>query len=1090
MGRHRQPSADSAIRAALLRLRRRRRRVAVAAGMCAAVATACGAVVLVTLLIGYWPDQPPAAVRRAAGLAAGAAVLAAFVAGPARGLMRRETPAQTARLAEQACPALGNALINAVQLDARGEARTPWVIAAVAESAARLDAVGLAGAVSLRPLKRAAAGAAGTAALLAVLCALQGPRVARAVTAVLRPDRYVGALGTLGALDVRPGDATLYQGQTATVTAAIAPAGGRPREAHLLLDRGGGPPERLAMLADAEGSTFTLPLGAIHQTTRYAVRVGDARAPADRPWYTLAVTDPPGLERLAVRLAYPAYTGLAPQTRESIDGPLEAPTGTTATLTAHLGQPAARMILHRDGQADTAMAVAAHNRRFAAALVVDAPGTYALYAFDASGRLLLRVPQEGGFAVTPVADSPPAVAFVSPAGQIDASPGDRVPLRIRAADDYGLTAVRVHVEASTTDLLAARPPGETPRRADLAHTVDIPLTAPAGAVWRCRTSATDNRRLPGLEPQQADGAGEVLIRIRPRAAVEADRLDAQRHWADALRALLAAQVRAKLAACLARDAAGRDAPFLQAAQAVRRAQQAVGADARSLLDGEDGSLAAMVRRALASLVAGDLALADAQAAALADAADAPGRAGAAAAVIATQDRILDALQTLLAVLPSVRPDAIARPAGDGEDLPPAAAARLADLAPALRELAQAQHRMIDAAERLTKTPADAFTGDDLRLVEELRAAEDQWELFLNEAVTDFSRLFRQDFSNPTLLAELVSIHTDVTLARGALEAPAVQIATAADAMSGAAENAAELTANIEKWLPDQPDRTQWVMEDPGGHDLMEMPELPSELEDLVGDLLEDQADLFQAVQDFTAQAAASLDEGAGWSATGGPISSLNAQGVTGNVLPDSSEVAGRSGEGRQGRSRGEFVQDTFTGKGGRQTPTRLTGDPFSSAQVRDASALPPGGATGGGKIGGAAGEGLEGPVPPQVLDGLGRLAGRQAHLVNRAERLAAQAGASDYGGFRLQQAVVLMNRVRADLRQGHYRNALRRREVLLGALDESRRVASAAVRVVHDPTAAVPTHIREDLDRAGERPLPVRYRTALQSYLHKLAGRR
>ena len=70
-------------------------------------------------------------------------------------------------------------------------------------------------------------------------------------------------------------------------------------------------------------------------------------------------------------------------------------------------------------------------------------------------------------------------------------------------------------------------------------------------------------------------------------------------------------------------------------------------------------------------------------------------------------------------------------------------------------------------------------------------------------------------------------------------------------------------------------------------------------------------------------------------------------GVTGNVLPNNNEMGGRSGEGRSGRSQGEFVGDNAVGKGGRNTPTRLDPTPFQQGQVNDTSKDPVGGATGG-----------------------------------------------------------------------------------------------------------------------------------------------
>ena len=142
-----------------------------------------------------------------------------------------------------------------------------------------------------------------------------------------------------------------------------------------------------------------------------------------------------------------------------------------------------------------------------------------------------------------------------------------------------------------------------------------------------------------------------------------------------------------------------------------------------------------------------------------------------------------------------------------------------------------------------------------------------------------------------------------------------------------------------------------------------MAELPGELEDLIGELLEEEEDLFDEMEDVSSSAADSLDKGAGWDVMDGPISNMSAKGATGNRLPNTSEIGGRAGEGRSGKSSGEFVSEEAVGKGGRKTPSRLTPDPYMKGQVKDHSRDPTGGASGGGKESGQGGEGLEGPVP-------------------------------------------------------------------------------------------------------------------------------
>ena len=88
------------------------------------------------------------------------------------------------------------------------------------------------------------------------------------------------------------------------------------------------------------------------------------------------------------------------------------------------------------------------------------------------------------------------------------------------------------------------------------------------------------------------------------------------------------------------------------------------------------------------------------------------------------------------------------------------------------------------------------------------------------------------------------------------------------------ERAEELKTNIEKWLPDTPDREKWSQEESLTDKDKEAPmaELPGELEDMVGELMEQEEDLIDEAEDVSSSAADSLDKGAGWDAMDGPIS--------------------------------------------------------------------------------------------------------------------------------------------------------------------------------------------------------------------------
>ena len=57
---------------------------------------------------------------------------------------------------------------------------------------------------------------------------------------------------------------------------------------------------------------------------------------------------------------------------------------------------------------------------------------------------------------------------------------------------------------------------------------------------------------------------------------------------------------------------------------------------------------------------------------------------------------------------------------------------------------------------------------------------------------------------------------------------------------------------------------------------------------------------------------------------------------------------------------------------------------FAQGQIKDTSKDPVGGATGGGKMSGEGAAGLQGPVPPKGVQGLQRLATKQAEIRNTA----------------------------------------------------------------------------------------------------------
>jgi hypothetical protein len=458
---------------------------------------------------------------------------------------------------------------------------------------------------------------------------------------------------------------------------------------------------------------------------------------------------------------------------------------------------------------------------------------------------------------------------------------------------------------------------------------------------------------------------------------------------------------------------------------------------------------------------------------------------------ATQGRIVEALRELLDVSRRALSKELAEMGRRAEgDLPEEARQKLDAINNALENALRMQKKVVEASENLAKAPVEDFSEAREQLLAAMAAAEDAWGKFMTELNTDLSKLPEQDFANASSLKELVEIQTEIKMAEDALLKKTAEIAVPLEQLG--AEMAEEIQTNMEKWLPDTPDRERWSQEESLTDEGKEAPmaELPGELEDLIGELMEEEEDLFDEMEDVSSSAADSLDKGAGWDVADGPISNMSAKGATGNRLPNTSEIGGRAGEGRQGKSSGEFVGDEAVGKGGRNTPTRLTPDPYVKGQIKDHSKDPTGGATGGGKESGEGGEGLEGPAPgfrgPRDAN---RLAGKQAELRNKAEGIDLKHfQIMGYHHTDLGKMMELMSQVERDLAAGRYRNALRQRTVMIEGLGDVKQHLEGEFEIRQDATSNLPSDVQEKLIGGMDDPSPAGWEELNREYFRRLSG--
>lgn len=1039
----------------------------------------------------------------------------------------------TARCVETEYPELGSDLINVVQLagDRVNESR-PFCQAAVNEAALRAGGVRFEDAADRESRWRrflycmqTPRDLAESIAVLAVLFLVGvlahwlSPNLSSAAGRLMQPWRFVPSVGSVTILDVTPGDTDILLGDSLEIAARIAAPAGPPPAATLFLHEENGKEidmpmslaEPVAESQPAEGAQpgggpvrYTLTIPTVSSPFSYRLEIGDSQTRR----YQVGVIQKPTIDEVEVTLNYPTYLGRAAETRIQKTADLEAPQFTIAELRIRPSIPITKGHIDAEG-----LIYSGELQSGGQLMVVRMPlvknTTFSVH-LEKNGQ---ADPDPRLNRVRVLADLPPTIELLKPPRQNSLAPGSDLPVMIRGADDHGVG--RVRLEMKVKDGPGGEPAGDEKAAEDatartikdwtelggkntvvLEHLVKMTADlAKPGQTVLVRATIRDCRMFNeyglDLKPQEAVTAWHEVQIIDQQAKVDQTLAELDNLRASIFR-ILEKQVRAR-----ARN--GLIASKMQIAEALASA-----GEVRSMqVDIQKSTIALVkaigdssrqehqaVKRVLNQLAFGEMIAAVSECDKLVQAKTIEELPATVGQLGLTQGKIIEVLRAMLDVVRRAQTEELAemkdRQVGD---LPPEAREKLEKLNEALEKALEQQKKVVEAAENLAKAPVEDFAEARDQLIKALEAAEDDWSRFMTELNTDLSKLPEQDFANPSSLKELVEIQTEIKMAEDALLKKTADIAVPLEQLG--AEMAEEIQTNMEKWLPDTPDRERWSQEESLTDEGKEAPmaELPGELEDLIGDLLEEEEDLFDEMEDVSSSAADSLDKGAGWDVMDGPISNMSAKGATGNRLPNTSEIGGRAGEGRQGKSSGEFVGDEAIGKGGRKTPSRLTPDPYVDGQIKDHSKDPTGGATGGGKESGEGGEGLEGPVPGSRGErDLNRLAGKQAALRNKAEGVDLQHySVMGYHHTDLQKMIETMTQIERDLKSGRYQNALRQRDVVLEGLGDVKQHLEGEFEVRRDATVNLSADVQKELLGSMQDPSPVGWEELNRRYFERLA---
>ncbi|HWE96103.1 MAG TPA: hypothetical protein VG269_19220 [Tepidisphaeraceae bacterium] len=1043
-----------------------------------------------------------------------------------RPLLIRPDAVEVARFIESRVPGLHNGLTNGLLLARRADiAQSPWLPEIYEEIARTAQGKPLGGAVKIRDLGPLTLRLLILVTPLLLLAALLPKPFVHGFHQLFSPSAFVPKVGAAEIIEVQPGDATVVAGQPLEIT-LVARCPGNPK-ARLIFDKGPGADAGATSLAGAELSPSTLVdagqrpdqrsdlqynyrVDHVDQSARYRVEVAGTQS----PWYTITAVRQVKLSELEIHIQPPPYTGQSAQTltikaADVAKSNVVVPQGSKVELSATVDVAVGGAMLQAGDAQPIAMDASGAGRRFTASFPVLDETPVAVLLTQGGKQIIARLPDDA-LVIHCIKDQPPVVEMKWPTQDVSVAPDAELKIRALLKDDYGVASSRITMavedasaptaagvaseEKGTPQLATVRdesyPPGtgvKEPRELTFILPVK-PEQRKHGNTVRVQVEATDGRNLVSVMRSSADSkdAGGAQTTRSPIFTIKFEDpaviAKAQQDRDEKLRARLTEMLKMQRALheqTIAARPDDRD-PFLKINTGQSDLRILMRTTAETFTFEGDERLAQKVLQKLSYEEAKD---AVDQSAALQTEPAAAARKKLASQLQSSQRRIIDALETLLARLSLTGQPTTQPAARDGSDLL-TKAEEYKKLDEALKAYMKEQQRILDQTTSLAKKPVDNWDDADKKKLDDLKMAQEKLDAFMQEKMHDFSKNAEQDMANSSLLKQLLEVYSETTMAKDALNQKAAEVAVAAE--QNGIDNAKTLTSNLEKWLSNTPDRTKWTQEDLLSKTDVNMPELPKELEDIIGELMEQQEDLFDQMEDANANMAGSFDKGMGWDAADGPIASMNAQGVTGNQLPNNNEMSGRSGEGRSGKSQGEFVEDHATGKGGRNTPTRLDPTAFQKGQVKDDSKDPTGGATGGGKISGEGGAGLTGPVPPKQKQEMERLAQKQAELRNAAERISLQYKVGKYDNYKLDEAVSLMRRTESDLHANRYQNARRRRDVTLDALDTSRLLVGGEVHVQRDTTPAGSQKLNDQINDAMKGELPPAWSDALKEYYRKL----
>jgi hypothetical protein len=415
---------------------------------------------------------------------------------------------------------------------------------------------------------------------------------------------------------------------------------------------------------------------------------------------------------------------------------------------------------------------------------------------------------------------------------------------------------------------------------------------------------------------------------------------------------------------------------------------------------------------------------------------------------------------------------------------------LARMSEKLDKLVPLQTAILERTKEIAKRQDETIKDLGKQQLSELSKVQAKVADVVESIANDLGVLPDYDASNH-LNSKMREIWEDVKAAQLAKDQGAVEVAVARDeSILEAMKKAGERVKDLEMWLIATPDYIVWNLENFGKDELpqkMPMVDLPDELDDIVGDLIDKENDLFKQMQDMTSNWA-TPDGEMGWDISEGPMPNFSAKGKTGNQLPNDSEMTGRSGAGRTGKASGELVEDYAKDVGGRdQIPARRTQDPVQKGVVKEENPNSKSHGTGGGKASGFGNEGLTGSTKPVDMQQWQRMATEQEKMRKSAEQLETALKLMQLPTGELKSSIDSMRKVEQQIKDANVQGLKTEQVVLMHKLNNTYRALTGTTTVTFDPTLQLPDEMRQQILDARSTKFQAEYQELVEDYFKSLS---